>query len=135
MGQIGTERTRHAPEVLLPMGKRLLEGEEVGVALHRDAESLRQNVIAGGGSLLGAFDVELIGFIGNRLPKIGICLDPHVRIGDFLDIVKPIIEYGDMRIDVFSFENVHQLHFDGIADRVSDGALGRGGHDEIVVQL
>ena len=117
------------------MRKRFLVGEEVGVTFHWDAETLGENIVSCGGSLLGAFDVKLIGLIGNRLSKIRIRLDPHVRISDFLGIVKPIIEYGDMRIDVFPFENVHQLHLDGVADRISDRSLGRGGHDEIIVKL
>src|SRR5215831_4112845 len=45
--QVGSHSTRHPPELALAVRDGLLVGEEVRVPLHRDPESLGQDVIAG----------------------------------------------------------------------------------------
>ena len=133
--QIGAQSAGHPPEVATTMGQGLFVREEVGVTLHRDAESLRQNIIPGGRSVLSTLHVTLKCIVGDGSPDVGIGLHPGFRFSDLLNIVLTVIPDRRMRIVVFALEDGHKFHLDGIAHRVSNSTLGRGGHDKPVLVL
>ena len=136
LGKVCPQGAGHLPKSLPAMGESLLIGEVVGVALHGQPEPLCQHIVAGGGGRFCPVNVLLVGLVGHGLSQIGVCLDPHVRIGDLFHGVQLVPPDGYVLLGrADTLKNVHQLHFDGIARSVSDRALGAGGDDQVVVQL
>src|SRR5688572_16258044 len=82
--KVCAQRTWHFPEMSLGMDKCLFVGEEVGVSLHRNTETLSQNIVASSRSFLGPLHVQLICLVRDRQPNIRLSLHPHLGVGNFL---------------------------------------------------
>ena len=115
--------------------KGLLISKEVGVAFHRQVEALGQNIIPCTGRVFRALHIQLISLIAHSLPEVRVRLQPHFRLAYFVDRVQLVIEDGDMRVDILALQDLHQLHFDGVAAAVSDSTLRACRHDEIIFVL
>ena len=117
------------------MRKGFFISKEICVTFHRDAKALRQNIVSSGWRFLCSFDVELVRFIANGLAEVRISLKPHVWVADFADVVELVIPNRDVRVDVFAFENIHQLHLNGIARTIADRTFRTDGHDQVIILL
>src|ERR1044072_999131 len=135
LGKVRTHSTRHLPELTRTMRESLFVGEEIGVTFHRNPETLSKNVVSSSRRLFGTFNIELVGFIGDRLPEVGICFQPHFRRSDFLDLIQLVMPNGDVGRLVLAFENIGQLHLDGVTATVSNSAFGTDGHNQVVVKF
>ena len=136
LGEIGAHGAGHLPKPLPAVGQSLLVGEVVGVPLHRKAEPLGQHIIPCGGGGFRPVHILLIGLIGDGLSQIRVGLRPHIGVGHLLNRVQLVPPDGNMLLRrANALENVHQLHFDGIAGAVTNRALGTGRYNKVVVQL
>ena len=78
------------------MRQRLFVGEVVRVPLHGDTEPLGQNIVACGRSFLSSLNLQLIGLVSDCLSQIRIGLQPHGRVGHFLELVQLVVPDRDM---------------------------------------
>lgn len=91
LGEVCTQRTRHTPELLLPVGERLFVSEEVRITLHRNSESLSQNIVPSGRSLLGTLDILVVRRVRHSLAEVWLSFDPHSWVGNFVYVVELIV--------------------------------------------
>src|SRR5690606_7776681 len=123
------------PERTLAVRLGFLVCEEVRVPLHRDSEALCKDVVAGSGSFLGSFDIQMVRIVGYGLADVRLSLNPHGRIVDFLDVVQFVVPDRDVRRLVLALENVSKFHFDCVAGTVSDSSLRADSNDQPVIKF
>ena len=50
-----------------------------------------QNIVLCGWNTLRSLDIQLIGLVGHGLSDVGLCLDPHLGIVDFFNIIQLVV--------------------------------------------
>ena len=133
--QVCPESARHGPEVPRPVNLRLFIREVVREALHSQPETLGQNIVLGGRHLLCPLHVKLVGLVGNGLADVRIALRPHSGLCHLIDRVQLVPPDRDVGVVILTLEDLHQLHFDCVADTVTYGALGACRDNDVVIQL
>src|SRR5690606_36371544 len=94
-----------------------------------------KDVVAGSGSFLGSFEIQMVRIVGYGLADVRLSLNPHGRIVDFLDVVQFVVPDRDVRRLVLALENVSKFHFDCVAATGSDSSLRADSNDQPVIEF
>ena len=121
--KVGSHGTWHLPVFAMPMGECLIVREEVGIAFHRQSEPLGENIVFCCRNFLSSLHVQLVSFVTHRLANVRIGLKPVLRLADFVQTVERVPPDAHMRVDVIALKDGFQLHFDGVANSIPNGAF------------